>query len=92
MAGRKRLEELADEHLALMGGSDWLSAAQAIRARHPRPAGETYGFEEDGRYYELSDSYSWVAEPDGDILQVIEAFDADLNSVSRTRVIARPRG
>jgi hypothetical protein len=88
MVDRKRLEELADEHLALMA-ADWHTAAKAIRLRHPRPAGETDCFQEAGSWCELSDSYSWVAEPNGDILQIIEAYDAEGNSVSRTRVIRR---
>lgn len=89
MADQKRLEALADEHLALMT-ADWQACAESIRLRYPRPAGETNCFEEAGSWCELSDSLSWVAEPDGDILLLIEAYDAAGNSAVRKKLILHP--
>lgn len=86
-----RLEQLADEHLQVMGGLGWDIWARAIRDRHPRPAGETFGFEEDGVYFDLADSYAWAGDPGGDIIQTIEASDLAGNSAKRVRRIQGPR-
>jgi hypothetical protein len=87
-----RLEQLADEHLQTMGFLDWDQCARDIRDRHPRPAGETFGFEEEEVYFELSDSYAWAGDPDGDIIQTIKAWDIAGNSAKRVRRIAKPPG
>jgi hypothetical protein len=73
-----------------MGFVDWHEAAKAIRDRHPAPDGETFGFEEQGVYFELADSYGWAGEEEGEIVQTIEAFDADGNAAKRVRRIPRP--
>jgi len=88
--GWTRLEQLADEHLALMSAIGWADAASAIRRRQPAPAGETFGFEEGTTYFELADSYRWADREGGDILQTITAYDAAGNSAERVRRLSRP--
>lgn len=50
----------------------WDVHAAAIRRRAPRLAGDTYGFSEDGVYFDVGDTAEWLDKPDGDIL--LKAF------------------
>jgi hypothetical protein len=62
------LAELADEHLARMADVPWASYADLIRERAPRAAGETFGCEVDGVYFDVGVSVAWKNIDDGDVL------------------------
>jgi hypothetical protein len=65
---KARLTKELDECLSRISSFPWDVHAQAIRKRQPLPAGETFGFTEDGVYFDVGDSASWLDGPDGDIL------------------------
>jgi hypothetical protein len=87
-----KLGQLAEEHLAQMSAVPWQSYASLIAERHP--AGETFGFEDDGdRYFDLSIRAAWVNEPGGDI-RLVAGASTDCGSgtakAEREAIISRP--
>ena len=83
------LAELAEEHLVSMSTVPWASHAKSIHARAPRRAGETFGCEIDGTYFDVGDHADWQSGPDGDI--VLTAFAATEHNgphrVERSKII-----
>ncbi|WP_143749666.1 hypothetical protein [Mesorhizobium sp. WSM3879] len=67
-----RLTEETRKCLERITSLSWDVHAAAIRRRAPRPAGDTYGFSEDGVYFDVGDTAEWLDKPDGDIL--LKAF------------------
>lgn len=74
----------------------WDVHAAAIRARAPRPAGDTFGFSTGGVYFDVGDSAEWLDEPGGDILlkAFVVAFSGPSDSEGvleeRSVVLKRP--
>ena len=85
------LAKIADEELERMSAVPWASYAKLIHERAPRRAGETYGCEIDGIYFDVGDYAVWQSVPDGDI--VLTTFAAtDHNGpqrVERSTIIPR---
>ncbi|RUW61574.1 hypothetical protein [Mesorhizobium sp. M7A.F.Ca.US.008.03.1.1] len=67
-----RLTQETRECLERITSLSWDVHAAAIRRRSPRPAGDTYGFSDDGVYFDVGDSAEWLDKPEGDIL--LKAF------------------
>lgn len=87
------LIELAEDHLETMRRIPWDAFAKSIRRRWPASAGETFGCEIDGTYFDIGDDARWVGAPDGDILLIAHAAAPNVGScdrVERTAVISRP--
>ena len=91
----EELEKLADDHLRhLLANLSWDDFAKSIRGREARglTAGETDSFKtQDGRWYDVSDSYKWVAEREGDIEVLVEVYwEPENEPAGRVWVIKRP--
>jgi hypothetical protein len=90
------LIELAEEHLARMAKVSWSEYAAAIRKRAPGNAGDTFGCEVEGVYFDVGDIERWAKKAGGDVL--LTAFATTGNdagtsrTVERTLVIAKPSG
>ncbi|GAA2846199.1 hypothetical protein GCM10010836_45960 [Aminobacter aminovorans] len=67
-----RLAKETQDCLDRITSFPWDVHAAAIRRRAPFPVGDTFGFSEDGVYFDVGDSAEWLNEPDGDIL--LKAF------------------
>jgi len=64
------LIQLAEEHLQRMAALPWSSYCAAIvRGK----AGETFGCEVDGVYFDVGDQARWLDQPDGDVLLMAHA-------------------
>ena len=90
-----KLAELAEEHLAQMAKVSWDAYAGAIRKREPISAGETFGCEIDGIYFDIGDRAEWTGERDGDIrLTAFACTDPGLKEnercVERSALIKKP--
>jgi hypothetical protein len=86
------LADLADEHLVRMAGVPWASYADLIRERAPRGAGETFGCEVDGVYFDVGVGVAWESIADGDVLLTAYActdFEGR-RRVERTTIVRRP--
>lgn len=86
------LAEIADEELMRMSAVSWASYADFIHERAPRRAGETYGCEIEGIYFDVGVYAVWQNVPDGDIvLTTFAATDHDgPQRVERSAVIPQP--
>ncbi|KRA56726.1 hypothetical protein ASD79_16835 [Caulobacter sp. Root655] len=87
------LIELAEEHLDSMRRVPWDAHARSIRRRWPASAGETFGCEIDGIYFDIGDNARWVDALDGDILLIAHATNPDgvnPERVERSVIIPRP--
>jgi hypothetical protein len=69
---KARLAKEAQDCLQRITSLSWDVHAAAIRRRAPRPAGDTFGFAEEGVYFDVGDSAEWLDKPEGDIL--LKAF------------------
>lgn len=93
---KARLTQEVQECLARISSLSWDVHAQAIRKRHPRPAGDTFGFRADDVYFDVGDSAAWLDKPDGDILLTafVTAFpdpnDEDGIREERSVILKRP--
>jgi len=85
------LIELAEEHLQRMAAVPWNSFCASILGGK---AGETFGCEVDGVYFDVGDQASWLDQPDGDILLKAHAStdraDGPPIRVERDTIIRRP--
>jgi hypothetical protein len=71
----------------------WNSFAQSIHRRWPASAGETFGCEVDGVYFDIGDNASWANAVDGDILLIAHAtapHQTGRPRVERSALIPRP--
>jgi hypothetical protein len=68
---------LAEYWLALMSDTTWKQAAASIHDRLPRACGETTQIPEEGVLFDVSDSWQWVGNTDGDIRLTVEVLDCD---------------
>ena len=57
------LEALAREHLSHMATLPWSVYAEAIAKRSPLPAGETFGCEIEGDYFDVGDLHTGPIYP-----------------------------
>lgn len=85
------LSALAEEHLQRMAGVPWHSyCASILRGK----AGETFGCQVDGVYFDVGDQASWLDQPHGDVLLKAHAStdgaDGRAMSVERDTIIRRP--
>ncbi len=87
MSITETLTELAEEHLARMATVSWADFAACLRNGR---AGETFGCEVDGRYFDVGDQACWLDRPEGDILLVCHAAVGDTSRAERQTVIRRP--
>ena len=86
MATQATLLELAEEHLKRMVAVPWATSAASIAEGK---AGETFGCEVDGRYFDVGDRAKWMDKPNGDILLICHAGTADGCRIERQSVIRR---
>ena len=82
----KTLVDLAEEHLKRMAAVPWAAFADSISKGK---AGETFGCEVDGRYFDVGDQASWLEAPEGDVLLVCHAATGGADRVERRAVIRR---
>lgn len=91
---RRMLERFAEEHLQTMARVPWSAYAESIQRMAPRPAGETFGCEESGIYFDIGDTATWLTTPGGDVHLVAHAACyPDGGAAQRTEcstVIRRP--
>lgn len=66
---------LADHWMALMSDITWKQASASIYRRLPRPCGETTQIPEGDHLFDVSDSWEWAEEADGDIRLTVEVYD-----------------
>ena len=72
------LAQIAEEELESMAAVPWASYARLIHERAPRTAGETYGCEIEGIYFDVGDLATWKDAVNGDIvLTCFAATDCD---------------
>ena len=85
------LAEMADEELRRMAAVPWASYAKLIHERAPRSAGETYGCEVEGIYFDIGVCAVWQSYVDGNIvLTTFAATDHDgAQRVERSTVIPK---
>jgi hypothetical protein len=86
-------DALADHWLGLMSDIGWEQAAVSIRKRHPRACGESTQITEQGIPFDVSDSWTWANEPEGDIILIVEVYACDGSNeplAVRSRTIIRP--
>ena len=92
MAVAETLVELAEEHLRRMAAVPWAAYAKSLRQGK---AGETFGCEVGGRYFDVGDQASWLEHPEGDIRLIAHAtaegrdLDPTEHRVEREAIIRR---
>ena len=88
-------DTLANEYLEQTEHYHWAGLAQAIRESHSdsRVNGETVArAESDGVVYEISESFYWADEPEGDIVHALHVHALGIAEVAhRQRLISRER-
>ena len=86
-------ETLADEYLGQTAHYHWAGLAQAIREKHSdsRVTGETVArAESEGVVYEISESFYWAEEPEGDIVHALHVRALGIaDAAHRQRLISR---
>jgi len=86
-------DTIADDYLAQTAHYHWAGLAQAIREKHSdsRVTGETVArAESEGVVYEISESFYWANEPEGDIVHALRVHTLGSANVGhRQRLISR---
>jgi hypothetical protein len=83
-------DSLADEWLTMMSANGWSNAAASIRSHHPAPYGETTQVDQHGFTLEVSDSWQWLENEEGDIRLTIDVFGtSNVRLATRTTVIRK---
>jgi hypothetical protein len=93
MSSTPDVERIADEHLDQTAYYHWVGLAQAIREQHSdgRLTGEvTAWVESHGLEFEISESFYWASQPEGDIIHALHVQETGGTiAADRERLISR---